>query len=187
MKQKSFLSSLLIKAASFFSVIFFMVGLLFLYASYFGGSNQLVGLILVSVGGFLAIVSLIVTNISVNSMQSELKDSYQLAHQISQGDIFTSIHEDDAEENSELKSLLRQIGVYLKEKSAIADQIATGDLTAEIELRSEDDLFDLQTTSNFCWWFDERFRIQYSTVGKAISTLTPRASQKSKITIEKKT
>jgi HAMP domain-containing protein len=109
MKQKSFLISLLIKAAS---VIFLLVGLLFLYASYFGESNQLVGLVLVSAGCLLAMISLLVTNLSVISMQTELKDAYQLAHQISQGDIFTSIHDEDLEENSELKSLLRQIGVY---------------------------------------------------------------------------
>ena len=197
MKQKSFLSSLLIKAASFFSVIFLLVGLLFLYASYFGGSNQLVGLILVSVGGFLAIVSLIVTNISVNSMQSELKDSYQLAHQISQGDIFTSIHEDDAEDSSELKSLLRQIGVYLKEKSAIADQIATGDLTAEIELRSEDDVFG-QSFQNMITKLrslvqteDERDRLHKSILkllnevtGVASGDLTVKAEVSSEITGE---
>ncbi len=140
--QKSFLQILLIKVSSFCSVVFLLVGLVFLYASHFGGeANNLVGLLLTSLGGILAGLTLVFMNFSLSTAQNELKESAQLAHQIAQGDVSEDFSEEEFDERHELKSLLQNIGGYLKEKALIADQIAIGDLSAEIKLRSDADVF----------------------------------------------
>lgn len=141
--QKSFIQSLLIKVASLVSVIFLTVGLIFLYASYFGvETNARLGLVLTTVGGFLTLLIIAFMNFSLSSTQNELKESVQIAHQLSQGDISEDLIEEEFDERKEeLKFLLRNIAVYLKEKSQIADQIATGNLSANIDLRSESDVF----------------------------------------------
>lgn len=140
--QKSFLQSLLIRISSFFAVVFLLVGLLFLFADYYGfETNRTVGLALTTAGVLLAIISLSITNFLTISLQTELKESTQLAHQIAQGDVVADFFEDELDDRYELKSLLQNIGLYLKEKSLIADQIATGDLSAEIFLRSDADAF----------------------------------------------
>lgn len=140
--QKSFLQSLLIRISSFLSVVFLLVGLIFIYADHYGfETSKTVGLILTSSGFLLAVVSLLITNYQTEALQTELKESTQLAHQIAQGDVVDDFAEEDFDERYELKSLLQNIGVYLREKSIIADEIATGDLSAEIFLRSDADGF----------------------------------------------
>jgi HAMP domain-containing protein len=125
--QKSFLQSLLIKVSSLCSVIFLLVGLVFLYASHFGAdANNLVGLLLTTVGALLGGLTLVFMNVTLTRVQNELKESVQLAHQISQGDVSEDFNEDEFDENHELKSLLSNIGYYLKEKADIADKIAKG-------------------------------------------------------------
>ncbi len=141
--QKSFLQSLLIKVASLFSVIFLVVGLIFLYSSFFGiETNTKLGLVLTTLGGVTAFLIIAVMNFSLSSVQNELKESTMFAHQIAQGDFAEDLLEEDFDERrEELKFLLQNIARYLKEKSAVADQIAMGNLSAEIELRSEGDIF----------------------------------------------
>lgn len=140
--EKSFLQRLLIRVSSFFAVIFIAIGLVFYYAFYIGAAtNGLVGIILTAAGVMLTIFSLFVTNLSTIRLQAEMKEGVQLAHQIAQGDVSGDFHENDSEENGELLSSLHQIAVNLKEKSLIAGQIATGDLSAQINLRSEADFF----------------------------------------------
>lgn len=141
--QKSFLQSLLIKVSSLFSVIFLTVGLIFLYSSYFGiETNVKLGLLLTTLGGVSAFAIIAFMNFSLSSAQSELKESTQIAHQLAQGDFAEDLLDEEFDERKdELKFLLRNISVYFKEKSAIAEQIATGNLTADVELRSEADVF----------------------------------------------
>src|SRR5207237_817785 len=106
--QKSFLQNLLIKVSSFCSVIFLLVGLVFLYASHFGAeANNLVGLVLTSIGAVLAALTLVFMNVTFSKVQNELKESVQLAHQIAQGDISEEFIEDDLDDLHELKSLLQ--------------------------------------------------------------------------------
>jgi twitching motility protein PilJ len=139
---KTFLQSLLIRVSSFFAIIFTVLGLVFFYAFYIGvATNGLVGIVLAAAGAVLTIVSLFVTNLSTIRLQNELKEGVQLAHQISQGDVSGDFGGTNSDENSELISSLHQIAVNLQEKSAIADRVAKGDLSAEIELRSEADIF----------------------------------------------
>lgn len=141
--QKSFLQSLLIKVSSFFAVVFSLVGLIFLYASYFGAESSVgVGLTLTSLGIVLAVASLIVTNFLTTTLQNELKESTQLAHQIAQGEVDYDFYPDETDESRELKNHLQSIALDLKEKSAIAEKIGNGDLTSEIQVRSEADVFN---------------------------------------------
>jgi methyl-accepting chemotaxis protein len=141
--QKSFLQSLLIKASSFLAAVFSLVGLIFLYASHFGAETSAnVGLGLTSIGVVLAIVSLSVTNFLTGSLQTELKESTQLAHQIAEGEILDDFYEGETDERHELKALLHSVALDLKEKSMIAEQIGNGDLSAEIKPRSEADAFN---------------------------------------------
>lgn len=198
MKPKSFLQSLLIKAASLFSVVFLLVGFLFLYASNANGAqNGFVGLALTALGIVFAVISLLVTNLSVSALQSELKDSYQLAHQISQGDIGTDVYEDENDEAGDLNGVLRKIAANFKEKSEIADQIATGDLSAEIALRSEADVFGqsfqnmISKLRSLVQTEEERDRLHNSIVkllnevtGVAAGDLTVKAEVTSEITGE---
>lgn len=140
--QKSFLQSLLIRISSFFAVLFLLVGLIFLYASYFGAETSVgVGLVLTSFGVVLAVASLLVTNFLAATLQNELKESTHLAHQIEQGEVAYDFDENDFDEKYELKSSLQHIALDLKEKAAIAEQVGNGDLSAEIVLRSESDAF----------------------------------------------
>lgn len=139
---KSFLQSLLIRVSSFFAVIFTVIGLVFFYAFYIGAAtNGLVGIILTAAGVALTVVSLFVTNLSTIQLQSELKEAVQLAHQIAQGDVSGDFNDANPDENGELLFSLHQIALNLKEKSTIADHIAKGDLSAEIDLRSDADVF----------------------------------------------
>ncbi len=140
--QKSFLQNLLIRISSFFAVLFSLVGLIFLYASYFGAeTNTTVGMGITSLGILLAVISLLVTNFQTSSLQNELKESTQLAHQIAHGETEYDFDESDIDESYELKSLLQNAALDLKEKAAIAEQIGNGDLSTEIRLRSETDSF----------------------------------------------
>ncbi len=87
----------------------------------------------------MAVVSLLITNVSMTSVQSELKEATTLAHQISQGDVLQDFNEFDLDERQELRSSLVNIAINLKEKAAVADQIALGNLPTEFTLRSESD------------------------------------------------
>jgi methyl-accepting chemotaxis protein len=139
--QKSFLQSLLIKVSSFFAVIFIIIGLVFFYAFYTGATtNGLIGIVLTASGVVLAVFSLIVTNLLLIKLQSEIKESAQLAHQLAQGDVAGDFSETDASETSELLISLCRIAINLQEKAAITEQIAVGNLSAEINLRSEADV-----------------------------------------------
>lgn len=140
--QKSFLQNLLIKVSSFFAVLLSLVGLIFLYAAYFGAENSTgAGLGVTSLGVLLAIVSLLITNLLTTSLQNELKESTQIAHQMAQGEVEYDFDESDIDESSELKSLLQNVALDLKDKSAVIEQIGNGVLSAEIKLRSETDSF----------------------------------------------
>lgn len=140
--EKSFLQSLLIRVSSFFAVILIVIGLIFFYAFYSGATtNGLIGIVLTTAGVLLATFSLFITNFSAMRLQSEFKEAAQLADQIAQGDVSGDFYETDSDETSDLIISLNQIALNLKEKSVIAEQIATGNLSAEIELRSEADVF----------------------------------------------
>lgn len=88
--------------------------------------------------GVLAVVgSLVAVNLSNINLNRELREASSVASQLAQGDTL------DIEPStySELLLSLKDVSTYLQEKSAVADRIATGDLTGAIMIRSENDRF----------------------------------------------
>jgi methyl-accepting chemotaxis protein len=139
--ETAFLRNVLIRLASFSSIALLLIGLLFLLLSHFGWARHLAGagVTIVSGGAALAILSLIGASFVNFRLDAELKEAAQIAARISEGD--TGAADDFDEGDSELKTSLREIAIYLGEKAAISNRIATGDLGAEIAFRSDRDRF----------------------------------------------
>lgn len=132
MPQTAFLQNFLIRFASFLSSVFLLIGL----ALAFSGNS--LGLPVITGGALLSIGALIVANLINSGHSKDLKNAVETAAEISEGQINFDF---ENETSSELKILLKEIAAYLSEKAAIADRIATGDLSAEVVLRSETDVF----------------------------------------------
>ncbi|MBA2737626.1 MAG: methyl-accepting chemotaxis protein [Pyrinomonadaceae bacterium] len=128
--------NLITKLFSLLAVIFLLLGATLVGAAYFDfTTNEAAGVLTVSFAAVLAIFSLLMTNYSNIKLSGEIKEATEIAHQISLGETF------EEEMPSELLDSLREISVYLQEKAAIAKQIASGDLSARVRLRSDDDAF----------------------------------------------
>lgn len=138
MLQNTFLRNFLIRSSSVLSIILLIVGLFILLASYFRATpNNLTALSVISGGVVMAIFSLLGANFVNIKLAGEIKAASRIAAQISDGETVVDFDEGA----SELETALREIAEYMAEKSAVADRIATGDLSAEIALRSENDRF----------------------------------------------
>lgn len=137
MPPTTFFWNFIIKFSSFLSIVLLAAGVFFLAGFYpnFISGNSIV--LLIFVGALTACFSLIAVNLANIKLGGELKESAQIAAQIAEGD-FAIYFEESA---GELKTELKAISDYLAEKSAVADLIAMGDLSSEIELRSENDRF----------------------------------------------
>jgi twitching motility protein PilJ len=139
MRHKSFLQNLLVRISSILSVVFLALGLIFLFAAYFGAeSNALVNLLVMTFAATLSGFSLAWANLAIFRMGREASEAAFVAGRIAEGEIF---YEVAAEKNDELGAALRRIADGLAEKAAIADRIATGDLSAELVPHSESDRF----------------------------------------------
>jgi twitching motility protein PilJ len=135
--QTNSLWNLLTKTFSFLAIIFLLFGAGLLLAAYFGSTNnRLAGVLTVSFAVVLAIFSLLAVNFSNFKMRSELEEATDVANQLAQGNLF----EEEAENQTELLSALKEISDYRIEKAVIANQIAGGDLSVNIPLRSEADI-----------------------------------------------
>lgn len=142
MSKNGFLRNFLIKVASLFATVLLLTGLMFLGGSYFGVEvNPIITLTLISLGTLFTLISLLAMNITTVRLQSELKSAEFFAHQLSQGDVTYELIGEDFDDESYLKHSLQQISLYLKEKEEIAGQIAIGDLSAKVNVRSEADSF----------------------------------------------
>ncbi|HEY0658456.1 MAG TPA: methyl-accepting chemotaxis protein, partial [Pyrinomonadaceae bacterium] len=127
---------LITKIFSLLAMFFLLLGATLVGAAYFDfTTNEAAGFLTVSFGAVLAIFSLLMTNYSNIKLSGEIKEATEIAHQISLGEMY------EEETPSELLDSLRDISVYLQEKSVIAKQIASGDLSARVRLRSDDDAF----------------------------------------------
>jgi twitching motility protein PilJ len=130
--------NVLTKMAAFMAVAFSILAAALAYASYAGlRQSNLADVVTIFFAVALVIFSLAATNYANFEIKRELKEATEIAGQIAGGESF------DEESDSELLHALKSISDYLREKSAAADRIATGDLTAEITLRSETDAFGL--------------------------------------------
>ena len=128
--------NLITKLSSLLAIIFLFLGAALVGAAYFDlTSNEAAGVLTVFFAVILAVFSLVMINYSNIKLRGEIKEATEIAHQISLGETFAE------ESPSELLDSLREISVYLQEKSAIAKQIASGDLSARVNLRSDADAF----------------------------------------------
>lgn len=142
MTQKSIVQNLLIRISSILSVVFLLLGLVFMIADYFGAeSKTFVSLLVMALAAGLAIFSLAATNFSMFKLGGEIKEAAFVASQLAQGDI--SFDLDEEESGNEIKIALKQIADNLAEKTAIANRMATGDLSANISPHSETDVFGI--------------------------------------------
>lgn len=130
--------NVLTKIASLMAVAFSILGAALAYASYAGLRQvSLADVFTIFFAAGLVFFSLAATNYANYRTERRLKEATEIAGQIAGGELF------DEEGESDLLAALKDVSDYLREKSAAADQIATGDLSAQIGLRSETDAVGL--------------------------------------------
>lgn len=130
--------NILIKFASILAAVFSILVAALVYSTYFNSrATGAADIFIVFFAVALVIFSLGALNVINFKLGRELKEATEIADRIAGGESF------DERGDGDLLHALKQISEYLREKSAAADRIATGDLTAEIHLRSETDAFGL--------------------------------------------
>lgn len=128
--------NLITKLFSVLAVIFLVLSAALVGAAHVGlTTNRTAGVLTVFFAAVLAVFSLITINFANFKLRRELKEATRVARQISLGEDF------DGETNGELLDSLRDISLYMREKTLIAKRIASGDLTAKIAQRSAADAF----------------------------------------------
>lgn len=128
--------NLVTKLLSLLAAIALLLGAALIAASKIGIANDNGSAAVAVVGGaVLAIIALLVTNISNVKLRRDIRNATEVARQISHGENF------DEDTRNELLESLRSVSTYLREKSAIADRIAMGDLSGNLNLRSDSDVF----------------------------------------------
>jgi twitching motility protein PilJ len=159
--------SLLLKVFSFLSIAFLLLGTVLVNAHYLGlPENKLAALIILCLGVFAVIISVLAANFSNINLSRELSEASNLASQLSQGELIDG----DTVSQSDLMLSLKDISDYLSEKTSLADQIATGDLSSVMIIRSESDMLgnSLQNMTkqlgDFVQTKEKRDRLQQSIV-----------------------
>ncbi|MGQ0541764.1 MAG: methyl-accepting chemotaxis protein [Blastocatellia bacterium] len=127
-------SNLLIKAFSLLAILLLIAGGVLSIASHIGYvQNKEASVITIVFSIVIAIIALLLVNLTLLLKERELKEAADVAHQISQGGIF------EDETDSDLLESLREISAYHQEKAEAAELIATGDLSITTEPRSDSD------------------------------------------------
>ena len=134
--QKNVLFSLLGKLSSVLAVVLLILSAVLVGASYFElTENKLAGAATTVFAAVTAVFSLALTNFSNFKLSRQFSAATEIAHHLSNGEFF----EDFSEDEDELLFALKQSSEYLRETAAITDRIAKGDLSAEINPRSDAD------------------------------------------------
>ncbi|MCO6509433.1 MAG: hypothetical protein J5I65_01450 [Aridibacter famidurans] len=130
--------NLLLKAFSFISIAFLLLGAVMVNASYLGlPENPTSATLILGIGVLAVFASLLAVNVSNINLNAELHEASTAAAQLAQGDPLDG----DSVSQTELMLSLKDVSAYIQEKAAIADQIAAGDLSGVILQRSENDRF----------------------------------------------
>jgi len=147
--------NLFIKIASVLAMLFLLLGAALTYAAYIG-LLQNIGAVVLTVffAAGLAVFALVAVNFTNFKLESEVKDATEIADQIAHGEL----PEDEIKNESELFAALRNVSDNLRTIRAEADRVAGGDLTANINLRSDTDRFG-QSLQNMI----EKFRSMIQT------------------------
>ena len=135
--QKNVLFGLLGKLSSLLAVVLLILSAVLVGASYLGlTENKLAGAATTVFAAVTAIFSLVLINFANFKFSRQTKAAAEIAHQLANGEIFDDFPEDE----DELVFALKQTSDYLREKAALADKIAKGELPAEIDPRSDTDV-----------------------------------------------
>lgn len=136
--SKNSIWNLLLKVFSLLSVAFLVLGAVLVNASTLGlPENEAAAKGILAIGVLAVIVSIVAVHFANMSIHKELDYAGRLANQLAQGEL---LDEEDVS-NSELLLSLNDISAYMHEKAAVADQIAVGNLSELIDVRSEADRF----------------------------------------------
>ena len=134
--QKSLFFSLLGKLSSLLAVFLLVLGAVLVTVSYLGlTENKLAGAMTTIFAAVAAIFALAAVNFSNFKLNRQNKVAAEIAHHLSNGEIL----DDFPDEEDELIFALKEISEYLREKSAMTDKIAKGDLAENINPRSDSD------------------------------------------------
>jgi twitching motility protein PilJ len=134
--QKNLLFGLLGKLSSLLAAILLILSAILVAVSYFGlTENKLAGVATTIFAAVTAIFALAVTNFANLKFNNQAQIATEIAHHLSNGEFFEDFPEDD----DELIFALKETSLYLREKAAITDKLAIGDLSANIEPRSDSD------------------------------------------------
>lgn len=135
--QKNVLFGLLGKLASMLAVVLLILGAVLVGAFYFGlTDNKLAGFATTAFAAVTAIFALAAVNFANLKLSSQNKIATEIAHHLSNGEIF----DDFPEEEDELVFALKETAGYLSEKAAITDCIAKGDFSPVVNPRSDSDV-----------------------------------------------
>jgi methyl-accepting chemotaxis protein len=135
--QKNVLFGLLGKLSSVLAVVLLILSVVLVGASYFGlTENKLAGAATTAFAAVTAIFSLVITNFENFKQARQIGSAAEIAHHLSNGEIFDDFPEDE----DELVFALKETSDYLREKAAVTDKIAKGDLSANLNPRSDSDV-----------------------------------------------
>ncbi len=134
--QSNILWNVIIRFVSFFAVLFLLLGGGLVVASHYGFTqNKLAGVMTTAFAVVLAVFSLLALNFSNLKLNRQIRDASEIAHQISNGELYEELPEN----HSELFDALKGVSDYLHEKHLITDRIAHGDLSVDVAPRSDTD------------------------------------------------
>ena len=129
------LLNLVMRASSVAAVFLLGIGTLLVFATYLEITDKAgAGAITILFATVLAVFSLIAVNFAHRRLRQQTNKAIDAAHRLSQGELY------EGEAGSELLDSLRNISAYLKENSATADRIATGDLSVNTIPKSDSDM-----------------------------------------------
>ncbi|MDH3492254.1 MAG: methyl-accepting chemotaxis protein [Acidobacteriota bacterium] len=131
--------NLLLKVFSLLSVAFLVLGAVLVNAGSLGlPENEASANAILIFGAVAVIASMVALHFANFSIRNELNHASRIANQLAEGDL---IEDDEEIANSDLMLALSDISGYMSEKCAVADQIAVGNLSSLIILRSDADKF----------------------------------------------
>ncbi|GIU81577.1 MAG: methyl-accepting chemotaxis protein [Acidobacteria bacterium] len=137
--MKKIWQNFLSKIISALSIVFLILGLIFVGASYFAGEAiSSVGVIIVSIASALAILGLVSTNFYLAELTGKIKEAVFVAEKISRGEIFYTSKE---KTDNELKIALGKISENFVQRMEVIEKMALGNLDLDVELYSESDAF----------------------------------------------
>lgn len=127
--------NLIAKAASLLACFLLCLATALIFSAHIGlTQNSTPGLITLVFAVAIALFAIGATSFLNSSAKRELRAASAIAHQLSQGEIY------DEEADTELLESLKNISVYLSERSIFADRIAAGDMTENLTVRSDGDV-----------------------------------------------